>query len=114
MLLITDLPLAYTGKMTNVVIQSGYANGKSVISSMGVVANAVWLIPASDDYNNENYVKVVSNFADYNQFKGSFSFNVAYNSLYDSYRSATKTLNFAIGSIWQENNGISLMFLQNV
>jgi len=104
---------AYCGEITSVVINANYANGKDVQTSMATVANVV-LVPAGNDYNGTNFVKVVSNFADYNEFVGPFTFNCAYNSLWKYYDTASKTLTFNIGSIWENNNGISLMFLANV
>ena len=104
---------AYCGDMTSVVINGNYANNVSVNESMGSVQN-ILLIPADDAYNGTNCVKVVSNFNDYNQFVGSFTFNYAYNKLYNNYRTATQELTFDIGTVWQNNNGIGLIFLNNI
>ena len=81
---------------------------------MAQTINVIGLIPASDDYNGVNNIKEVSNFNSYSEFVGSFTFNKSYNSTYNSYRKETKTLNFAIGSVWENNFGISLMFLNNI
>lgn len=104
---------AYCGEMTSVVIQSDYANGLSVNKSMAMIQN-IMAIPAGNDYNGVNFVKVVSNFSDYNQFIGVYTFNCAYNSMWNYHDTATKELTFAIGTVWENNNGITLMFLNDV
>ena len=104
---------AYCGEMTSVVIKSDYANNVSVNESMAMVQN-IMAIPAGNDYNGVNYVKVVSNFADFNEFAGNFTFNCAYNKLWNYYDTETKELKFAVGTVWENNNGISLIFLKDV
>ena len=106
---------AYCGKITNVVINSDYkSSGISVKQAMGAVGNIIGFIPGSNDYNGVNNIKETSKFTTYSEFTGNFTFNCAYNSLYNSYVKETATLNFSVGSVWENNNGISLMFLNNV
>ena len=105
---------AYCGKLTSVVINSDYTDeGIYAQRGMAQATNFIGLIPSSDDYNGVNNVKETSNFTDSASFTGSFTFNSAYNSTYNSYRTVTKTLDFTIGSVWENNNGIRLMFLAN-
>ena len=106
---------AYCGKITSVVINSDYkSNGITAKQSMGAVGNIIGFIPGSNDYNGVNNIKETSKFTTYSEFVGNFTFNCAYNSLYGSYTSESATLNFNVGSVWENNNGISLMFLNNI
>lgn len=105
---------AYCGKITSVVINSDYIVGDiTVKQSMGAVGNVLGFIPGSTDYNGANNIKEVSEFNTYASFTGNFSFNSSYNNLYKTYRKSTATLDFAVGSIWENINGINLMFLKN-
>lgn len=102
------------GKITSVVINSDYKTGDmKVQQGMAIVSNFIGFIPSSDTYNGVNNIKETSNFTNYAEFTGNFTFNYAYNSLYNSYRDTSATLTFAVGSVWVDGNGISLIFLQN-
>ena len=48
------------------------------------------------------------------EFVGPFTFDCAYNELWNYYDTETKELSFAIGTVWENNNGISLLFLNDV
>ena len=102
------------GKITSVVINSDYKTGDmDVQQGMAIVSNFIGFIPSSDTYNGVNNIKETSNFTDYAEFTGNFTFNYAYNSLYKSYRDTSATLTFEVGSVWEDGNGINLMFLKN-
>ena len=81
---------------------------------MATTTNFIGFIPSSDDYNGVNYIKEVSSFENYASFVGEFTLTYSYNSTYDSYRTTTKNLSFNIGSIWENKNGISLIFLNDI
>lgn len=109
--------LSNVGVIKSVVINAKYDDKVTVKQGMGEVSHLAWLIPTVDSYsdaNGTNFIKVTSSFNNYSSFTGKFTFNSAYDSTYNSYRTTEKTLTFSIGSVWENNNGISLIFLNNI
>ena len=102
------------GTMKNIVINGKFDNNVSVKSAMASVSNFIGLIPTGSDYNGVNFVRVTDEFDAYSSFVGNFTFNCAYNNTYKTYTTTEKTLEFDIGSVWTNANGITLSFLANV
>ncbi|MBQ8615732.1 MAG: hypothetical protein IJ415_04125 [Clostridia bacterium] len=101
----------YHGIMQSVVINSAKAGVSSAKAAMG--SAFAW----GKDYQDtadSSFVKVVDGFSDVNQFQGSFTFVCATSTLFKIKHKATKTLTFDIGTYWESNNGISLIFLNNL
>lgn len=107
---------AYHGKMQSVVINVANKNvssAKAAISSMNIGGKEY-----NDDDANSSYIKTVNGFNDYSQFIGSFEFRYAnangFQEFFGFNGKTTRTLTFEIGSVWENNNGISLMFLNDI
>ena len=101
----------FHGCMQSVVINNSNAGVSTASASMG--AAFAW----GKDYQDtadSSFVKVVEGFNDFSQFQGSFTFVCARSTVFGIEHKATKTLTFAIGSVWRSNSGISLMFLDNI
>ena len=106
---------ASCGKITSVVINADYKNTDvKVQASMASTDNFAYIIPMGTDYNDVNNIKETSDFTNEASFIGKFTFNYAYNSFWNTYRDTTATLTFAIGSVWETNDGINLIFLNDV
>ncbi len=101
------------GSMQSVVINTANAGVKDAEASM---TKAVWFFGYQSSYNNtsnSSYVKYVDGFSDFSQFRGNFEFTFAVSDAGHEMKT-TKELTFNIGDIWESNNGISLIFLNNI
>ena len=101
----------FHGIMQSVVINGSQAGVADAKAAMG--AAFAW----GKDYQDtadSSFVKVVDGFNDASQFQGSFTFVCAISTLFGIKHDATKTLTFEIGTCWESNNGISLIFLRNI
>ena len=99
------------GVMQSVVINSANKGVSSAIAAMGEAF--AW----GKDYQDteySSYVKVVNSFFNVLQFQGSYEFVCATSIWLGIEHKVTKTLTFSIGIEWESNNGISLMFLNNI
>jgi len=101
----------YHGIMQSVVINGANEGVGSASASMG---SAFAWGKDYQDTSDSSFIKVVNGFNDFSQFQGSFTFICAKSTLLGIEHKATKTLEFFIGNVWESNNGISLMFLNNV
>lgn len=101
----------YHGSMQSVVINRANEGVGSANASMG---SAFAWGKDYQDTSDSSFIKVVDGFSDFSQFQGSFTFVCAKSTLLGIEHKATKTLTFSIGNIWRSNNGISLMFLDNI
>ncbi len=99
------------GSMQSVVINGDNAGVSEAKASMG---NAFAFSNDYQDTNESSFIKVVEGFNDVTQFQGSFKFVCATSTWFGIKHTATKTLTFEFGSIWESNNGISLIFLNNI
>lgn len=102
---------SYHGIMQSVVINSANNGVSNAKASMG--SAFAW----GKDYQNtedSSFIKVVEGFNDVTQFQGSYTFVCSISSLLGIKHKATKTLTFDVGVTWESNNGISLMFLNNI
>ena len=103
---------AVHGCMQSVVIN--YVNF-GVLTAKNSMGSAFLFI--SKDYADtaeSSFVKTVYGFNDISQFQGQFTFVCAIDTTGAFKHEATRELTFAIGSVWESNNGISLMFLNNI
>ena len=66
------------------------------------------------DTAESSFIKVVDGFNDISQFQGKFTFVCSIDTTGIFKHEATKELTFEVGSVWEENNGISLMFLDDI
>ena len=101
----------YHGIMQSVVINSAKTGVSSAKAAMG--AAFAW----GKDYQDtadSSFVKTVNGFNDVSQFQGSFTFVCSISTVLGIKHEATKTLTFGIGTYWESNNGISLIFLRNM
>ena len=101
----------FHGIMQSVVINSDNAGVNDAKAAMG--AAFAW----GKDYQDtadSSFVKVVNGFSDVSQFQGSYTFVCSISTLFGIKHEATKTLTFEIGRYWESNNGISLIFLNNI
>ena len=101
---------AYHGIMQSVVINSANSGVSGAKAAMGA---AFAFSKDYQDTNESSFIKVVDGFNDATQFQGSFTFVCATSTLGIKHE-ATKTLTFGLGSVWESNNGISLMFLNEI
>ncbi len=101
---------SYHGKMQSVVINSANSGVSAAKAAMG---SAFAFTKDYQDTSESSFIKVVNGFNDVTQFQGSFTF-VCSTSVLGIKHEATKTLNFKIGNVWESNNGISLMFLNDI
>ena len=99
------------GSMQSVVINGNNAGVSGAKASMG---NAFAFTVDYQDTEESSFIKVVNGFNDVSQFQGSFTFICAKSTVFGIEHEATKTLSFDLGSVWESNNGISLMFLNNI
>ncbi|MBR4998447.1 MAG: hypothetical protein IKY10_01075, partial [Clostridia bacterium] len=101
----------YHGIMQSVVINSAKSGVSGAKAAMG--AAFAW----GKDYQDtadSSFVKTVNGFNDVSQFQGSFTFVCSISTVLGIKHEATKTLTFEIGTHWESNNGISLIFLRNM
>lgn len=99
------------GCLQSVVINSKQEGVNSAIAAMG----EAWAWSKDyDDSSESSYIKVVDGFSNLSQFQGSFTFVCAKSVWFGIEHTATKQLTFNIGQIWESNNGISLLFLNNI
>lgn len=99
------------GSMQSVVINKANKGVSDAKAAMG--GAFAW----GKDYNDSSissYIKVVNGFNDITQFQGKFEFTCATSSWLNIKHKTTKKLTFEIGSVWESNNGISLIFLNNI
>ena len=99
------------GIMQSVVINSANAGVSGAKASMG---GAFAWEKDYQDTADSSFIKVVDGFTSADQFQGSFKFQVGESSWAGINHTATKTLTFEIGSVWESNNGISLMFIDDL
>lgn len=100
------------GTMTSVVINTannGVSSAKYELGNINV---------GGKEYGDVCFVKTVDGFSDSTQFVGSFTFKFAHHNGFLEFFGAscetTKTLTFSIGDVWESNNGISLLFLNEI
>lgn len=98
------------------VMQSVVINGsKSGVSSANAAMGSAFAWGKDyQDTDESSFVKVVDGFSDVSQFQGSFTFVCATSTMFGIKHKATRTLTFAVGTYWESNNGISLIFLNNM
>ena len=101
---------AHHGIMQSVVINSANSGVSGAKAAMG---SAFAFSKDYQDTSESSFIKVVNGFNDAAQFQGSFTFVCATSTLGIKHE-ATKKLTFELGSIWKSNNGISLMFLDEI
>ena len=102
----------FHGSMQHVVIDSSKAGVNNVTAAMG--GAFAWGKDYTDS-SESSFIKVVNGFSNMSQFTGEFTFVCAKSIWLGIEHSATKTLNFAIGSIWKDSgNGISLIFVDSL
>jgi hypothetical protein len=97
--------------MQSVVINSAQTGVSSANAAMG--SAFAW----GKDYQDtadSSFIKVIDGFTDVSEFQGSFTFVCATSTLLGIKHKATKTLTFEIGTYWESNSGISLIFLKNM
>ena len=98
------------------IMQSVVINGskEGVSGSKASLGSAFAWGKDYQDTDESSYVKIVDGFSTVSQFQGSFEFVCAKSSVFGFEHKATKTLTFSIGDIWKSNNGISLMFVDDL
>ena len=100
----------FHGSMQHVVIDSSKAGVNKAIAAMG--GAFAWGKDYTDS-SESSFVKVVDGFNNMSQFTGDFTFVCAKSVWFGIEHTATRTINFAIGSIWKDSgNGISLIFAE--
>ena len=99
------------GSMQSVVINGENLGVNSAKASMG---NAFAFTNDYQDTAESSFIKVVDGFNDFSQFQGEFEFVCATSTWFGIKHRATRTLTFELGAIWESNNGISLIFLNNI
>ncbi|MBE5741087.1 MAG: hypothetical protein E7351_00950 [Clostridiales bacterium] len=99
------------GSMQSVVINTANKGVDNAIAAMG---DAFAFGKSYTDSSISSYIKTVNGFNDVSQFTGPYEFTCAISSWFNIAHKVTKTLTFNIGGIWEENNGISLIFLNNL
>jgi len=100
----------FHGSMQHVVIDSSKAGVNNAKAAMG--GAFAWGKDYTDS-SESSFVKVVNGFNNMSQFTGSYTFVCAKSLWFGIEHTATRTISFAIGSIWKDNgNGISLMFAE--
>jgi len=102
----------FHGSMQHVVIDSSKAGVNNAIAAMG--GAFAWGKDYTDS-SESSFVKVVDGFNNMSQFTGNFTFVCAKSVWFGIEHTATRTINFAIGSIWKDSgNGISLIFVDSL
>ena len=102
----------FHGSMQHVVIDTSKAGVNNTIAAMG--GAFAWGKDYTDS-SESSFVKVVNGFNNISQFTGKFKFVCAKSVWLGIEHTATRTLNFAIGSIWKDSgNGISLIFVDGL
>lgn len=101
----------YHGIMQSVVINSANEGVSGAKAAMGA---AFMFTKDYQDTAESSFIKVVDGFNDVSQFSGSFEFVCSKSTVLGIEHKATKTLTFAIGTVWETNSGISLMFLDDI
>ena len=99
------------GSMQSVVINGENIGVSDAKASMG---NAFAFTKDYQDTNESSFIKVVNGFSDFSQFQGEFEFVCATSTWFGIKHRETRTLTFELGAIWESNNGISLIFLNNI
>ena len=100
----------YHGCMQSVVING---EGAGVGSAKAAMGSAFMFSKDYQDTADSSFIKVVNGFNDISQFQGEFTFVCSISTLGIEHK-ATKSLTFSLGNMWQSNNGISLMFLDEI
>ena len=98
----------FHGSMQHVVIDSSKAGVNNAIAAMG--GAFAWGKDYTDS-SESSFIKVVDGFNNMSQFTGDFTFVCAKSVWFGIEHTTTRTINFAIGSIWKDSgNGITLIF----
>lgn len=104
---------SWHGSMQSVVINTAKDGVKDTKVSLDE-SFLFGLIKDYQDTSTSSFIKTVDGFTDFNQFNGPFTFVVAESNWFGIKTRVTKTLTFSIGDVWESNNGISLIFLNNM
>lgn len=102
---------SHHGVMQHVVINIANEGIAQASASMG---SAFAWGKDYQDSDESSFVKVVDGFNSATQFEGEYTFVCAVSAWFNIQHTATRTIQFAMGTIWEANNGIYLMFLDNI